>query len=172
MKRLILLIITIVSFEYGFSQSYGFAGCYNPQTEGYGIDLRAVYRILNFEVSPQITFYPPLNKVNEVYAGASLHVPFIASNDIKAYVLANASYDAWLNYMDSPKLNAKMNNFAADVGIGIVGQHCLNPFAEFRYNPLFRETSIRVGILVDLTCGSPPGGYHGGTLRSINCPGF
>lgn len=170
MKSFLILICVFLSHLL-YSQSIGGGLAGNIQTESIGVELRAVVPISFVSITPQIAYYPIFNKVSELYAGIGLQVPFLSLGSANMYALGHASYDAWLNYTESPMKNAKLHNFAGEVGLGIVSDRCLNPFAEYRYNIVFREANIRIGILIDLSCNSGAG-YHSGSRNSVKCPGL
>jgi ABC-type long-subunit fatty acid transport system fused permease/ATPase subunit len=167
--RFLSISICIILFQYSFSQSIGGGLAGNIQTESIGVELRAIVPTKFFSVTPQIVYYPFFNTITELYAGIGIQVPFMHIKTANVYALGHASYDAWFNYDVSPMLNAKFHNFAGEIGLGIISDRCLNPFAEYRYNIVFREANIRVGILVDLSCNSGAG-YHSGARNSVKCP--
>lgn len=168
MKQILILLTIICSTSHSYSQLFGGSLILNPQTESIGIEIRGVLPFRRIQVSPQIAYFPFFNKVSEVYAGISLQGVAYYNSRIQIYGLANASYNYWANYADSPLKDAKASNFSGEVGLGIAGQRCISPFAEFRYNAIFRETNVRVGILFDLTCGGAAG-YHAGSQGAVKC---
>ncbi len=168
--KYLFICIGVLLAQYSYSQSIGGGLAGNIQTESLGIELRAVVPISFISITPQIAYYPFFDKVSEVYAGIGLQVPFLSFRSSHLYALGHVSYDAWLNYTESPMKNAKLHNIAGEVGLGIVSDRCLNPFAEYRYNIIFREANIRIGILIDLSCNSGAG-YHSGSRSSVKCPG-
>lgn len=167
--RFLIISICLITTHFSYSQSIGGALTGNIQTESLGIELRAVVPISYISITPQVTYYPFFNKVSEIYAGIGIQAPIVSIRSSYLYALGHVSYDAWLNYTQSPMKDAKLHNIAGEVGLGIVSDRCLNPFAEYRYNVIFREANIRIGILLDLSCNSGAG-YHSGARNSVKCP--
>jgi hypothetical protein len=171
-KQIIISIIFLFPISIScFSQSIGACIVGNPQTESIGIGLRFEKPYSYVSIVPQFSYYPFFNKVSEYYLGASLHINIIENSSARIYGIINGSYNSWMNYSESPMKNAKETNWGAEFGAGIVGQSCITPFAEYRYNLKWHETNFRIGILLDLDCGSGAAGYHAGSRNAVSCPG-
>jgi len=169
---ILLSISTLLQFGRLSAQEVGAELVGNPQTESFGLGFRANIPVSSILISPQFAYYPSFNKVSEYYLGASAHVGIFGLNNSVIYGLANVSYNSWLNYEDSPMKKAHKANLGLEAGIGITGKRCVKPFGEFRYNVKWRETNLRIGILIDLSCKGSGSGYHNsGERKAVNCPG-
>jgi hypothetical protein len=128
---------------------FGASGSYNFQTEGWGFGVRAEgYVIKSLSVVIQGQYYPSFNKVHEVGGGLELHYAPYYHPIVRPYILAGGSVTNWFNYTESNYKLAKPLNFIAEVGGGLVFlDKQWRPFAEYRYNPIFLEGSVHVGLM-------------------------
>jgi hypothetical protein len=126
---------------------------YNFQSEGYGVGGRiSIFPNNRLSFVPQMSYYFPFNKVYEAYAGMALEYKIIKTKRINFYLIANGAFDYWMNYKQSPMKDAKKKNLDVEGGGGISGTKCLRPFIEYRYNVVFRETYLRLGIMYIFGC--------------------
>ena len=148
---LIFIVMTLGSIQV-FAQvqiGFGVSGSYNFQSEGWGFGARAEgYVIKSLSVVLQGQYNPTFNKVHEVNGGLELHYAPYYHPIVRAYVLAGGSVNYWFNYAESNYHLAKPLNFIAEVGGGLVFlDKQVRPFAEYRYNPIYLEGSVVVGIM-------------------------
>lgn len=136
---------TVAQIQIGF----GASGSYNFQTEGWGFGARAEgYVLKSLSVVLQGQYYPSFNQVHEVGGGLELHYAPIYHPIVRPYILAGGSVTNWFNWSDSNYKLAKPLNFIAEVGGGLVFlDKQWRPFAEYRYNPIFLEGSVHVGLM-------------------------
>jgi hypothetical protein len=172
MRLLFVLVALAIGIE-ARSQNFGLgiSGIYNFQTEAVGAGLRGVIfpdRTVSF--TPQVSYFFPFNKVNELTFGLSLDYKFIKARKFYGYGLAHAGYNRWYDYLASELPEARPNNWNFELGLGISGRKCLRPFAEYRYNVKFRETHLNVGLLYVFGCGGKSKG--GSKKRGNNCPAY
>jgi hypothetical protein len=161
MKQCIFIILLLSISFYSRSQNIGIGAdvMYNFQTESVGAGARVNFFPNNrLSIVPQFAYYFPFNKINEYYLGLGLEYKVIRREKINFYVLAHGAYNKWINYKESPMVGAKPNNWNLEGGIGISNNKCLRPFLEYRYNVMFRETHLRLGILYIFGC--KPGASH------------
>jgi hypothetical protein len=173
--KLFLLPVFVLCLSFtGRPQNIGIGGdvMYNFQTNGFGAGLRGTFFLNNkFSLSPEFSYYPGFNQVEEYILGAALEYKFIRTTNFNFYAIAHAGYDSWLNYQDSPMLNAHEANWDLEGGIGVTGNKCLRPFMEYRYNTRFQEAHLRIGLLYILGCHG--GGSSGGRKEpGTACPTF
>jgi len=147
---------------------YGVSGIYNFQTTGIGIGARAEYILTGrIILSPQIAYFLPFNKINELYAGMAINVALMGYGKWYLYALGGGYYDRWINYASFNNDKAKPNNFAMEAGAGIAkGTGCLRPFIEQRYDFKWKEENFRVGIMLYFAeC-------RGKTTQGYLCPAY
>ncbi len=127
----------------------GASGSYNFQTKGFGAGLRAeVFVVKSVSVLVLGNYYPSPNKVHEVLGGIDVHYAPYYHPIVRAYALAGGSVNYWFNHSESNWSKAKPLNFIAEVGAGLVFlDKQIRPFVEYRYNPIFLEGSIHVGLM-------------------------
>jgi len=152
-KKIIFFFAFFLFFGSAHSQvikewGFGFAAIDNFTAQTYGLDLRAHLILSNrITIAPQIQYYPPFNKYNDFYAGASVQFNFTPSYQWGLYGIAHASYHDWINYAQSTSPLAQQNNWNAEPGLGIVRNYgCVRPFAEARYNIKWGEGNLRAGL--------------------------
>ena len=157
MKKTFLLFIFLIIFVDVKTQEkkqgtiYGLGGIFNFQTEGKGLDLRAIVPLLKNKIfiTPRISYYIPSNKINEYYAGFDInYYPVAQYKNFYPYIFVGGYYNNWINSSDFSSKKAKQNNLVPEGGIGLIyGFGCIDPFAEWRYDAHWKEGSIIVGIL-------------------------
>ena len=165
--RVLLCVVSFVFVQNVCAQQIGLGGSllFNPQTESLGAGLRVEVPYKKITFIPQLTYYPSFNKISEFYLGVSSHLDFMGTAKWKLYLIGMLGYNRWINYESNPQLNAKPNNWDAELGIGFTTKKCIRPFIEYRYNLKWHETNLGVGIIFTLHCS-------GGRKRgSIACPG-
>ena len=128
---------------------FGVSGSYNFQTEGWGFGARAKgYVIRSLSVVLQGHYNPTFNQVHEVNGGLELHYAPFYHRIVRPYILAGGSVNYWFNFAESNYVAAKPLNFIAEVGGGLVFlDKQVRPFAEYRYNPIFLEGSVHIGLM-------------------------
>ncbi|MDA3882808.1 MAG: hypothetical protein PF481_05965 [Bacteroidales bacterium] len=174
-QRLIICCLVLFSATSTFSQSLGAGAMYNVQTESIGFEVRALIPVAFVHFVPQVALYPSFNNVHELHLGMSAHIN-VWQRKFNWYVLGNISYNTWYNYEVSPMPDAERNNMLFDVGAGIILNRCYRPFLEYRYNPVWQEATVRIGVLYNFGCLSKRkksrGGYHStGKENAVSCPG-
>jgi hypothetical protein len=126
----------------------GFSGIYNFQTESFGIGGRTTFRGKEkIQISPQISYFLPVNKIHEFTLGASAQYNFLKSKKIQSYTLVHLGYNRWMNYESSDMKDATLNNWNAEVGVGVVFGKKIKPFVEWRYNTRHREGMLHLGLM-------------------------
>ncbi len=127
----------------------GASGFYNFQTKGFGAGLRVETFVLkSLSLMVHGMYYPSPNVVHEVYGGLDVHYAPFYHPIVRPYALVGGSVNYWFNYEASHYKLAKPLNFVAEVGGGLVFlDKQLRPFVEYRYNPIFLEGSIHVGLM-------------------------
>lgn len=152
-KYFLLLLVCFVTLT-TYSQKFGVgaSAMYNFQTESIGAGIRAEFPFNNFSIVPQISYYPGFNKINEYYAGVSVHCNLFNIHRWIFYALVSGAYNAWINYQDSPMKNAKYSNWDLEGGLGVKTSNCIRPFLEYRYNLHWKETNIQLGFMYFFHC--------------------
>jgi len=171
MRGAIAVIIVLLIPFLGRSQNVGVGAdlAYNFQTTSAGIGLRAsIFPNHNLSITPEISYYPGFNPVNEYIVSVALEDKLFKYKKYMFYIIGQIGFDNWINFTQSPMPGAKEDNFVLEGGGGITTNKCLRPFLEYRYNVVFRETNLRLGLLYIIGCG---GGAK--TIRSADdCPKF
>jgi len=125
----------------------GFSGIYNFQTESLGIGARAIFREKKqIQISPQFSYFLPTNKIHEFTLGASAQYNFLKRKKIQSYTLVHLGYNRWVNYESSFMKDARLNNWNAEIGVGVVFGKKIKPFVEWRYNTRHQEGMLHVGL--------------------------
>ena len=133
---------------------------YNLHTRSLGLGLRAEFPIEKADflegisLVPQLTYYPPFNRIHEFYLGTSVHLGVYRIDRWKFYTLANVSYNGWINNDSTQYREGNFSNLGIEVGIGVSAtvKKCLHPFFEFRYNFKWNDPTLSLGILYTLKC--------------------
>jgi hypothetical protein len=153
MRRFVFFLFFIL-LEQGFTSAQNYIGVgacamYNFQTNGIGLGLRGQFPLIrNFSIVPQIYYFPSFNKVNELFLGANLHYEWRRWHRFTPYLTAGGFYNRWMNNETSGYLLAKPNNFIPEAGLGVLFlNNCWRPFIEHRYNPIWKEGTLRIGIM-------------------------
>lgn len=168
------LILTISFNSYGQVKKkdrektlFGIGAIYNFQTSGAALDLRAkipVYK--NTYVVPRLSYFPGLNNIHEIYFGADVNYHIYRYKNMIPYAHLGAYYDRWINYDDFITTKAKLNNFVAEGGVGVVFDfNCLKPFIEWRYDTKWMEGSLEIGLYLKF-------GDCFKKKKKIRCPAF
>lgn len=160
--RQLLLGLMICSVINGFSQFYqhekGYGGevIYNLPIGEFGFGARMNYHFSDYLiVSPQISFFPGFNQLQELNGGLNIMFDVNPYNDLGFYLTAGAHLNWWMNYESSPLPDAKAMNFNPDFGAGMMWNYnCIRPFAEYRVSVKWWESNVRVGIMwYPFSCG-------------------
>ena len=126
----------------------GFTGIYNFQTESFGIGARLLFPAnKKIQFSPQFSYFLPGSNIHEWTAGVAVNYRFFELRKIQTYTLAHLGFNRWMNFEDSPAIDAKLNNWNGELGFGVVMGKNTRPFIEWRYNTRHREALIHVGLL-------------------------
>jgi hypothetical protein len=126
----------------------GFSGIYNFQTESLGIGARSIFREKKqIQISPQFSYFLPTNKIHEFTLGASAQYNFLKRKKIQSYTLVHLGYNRWMNYESSDMNDARLNNWNAEIGVGVVFGKKIKPFVEWRYNTRHQEGMLHVGLM-------------------------
>ena len=126
----------------------GFSGIYNFQTESLGIGARTIFREKKqIQISPQFSYFLPANKIHEWTLGASAQYKFLKRKKIQSYTFVHVGYNRWVNYESSFMKDAMLNNWNAELGVGVVFGKKIKPFVEWRYNTRHQEGLLHVGLL-------------------------
>jgi hypothetical protein len=126
----------------------GFSGIYNFQTESLGIGARGIFREKKqIQISPQFSYFLPTNKIHEFTLGASAQYNFLKRKKIQSYTLVHLGYNRWMNYESSDMNDARLNNWNAEIGVGVVFGKKIKPFVEWRYNTRHQEGMLHVGLM-------------------------
>jgi len=148
MRILIFLFSIFITLDLLAQSGVGFSGIYNFQTESIGIGGRAIFREKKkIQISPQLSYYLPFNKIHELTVGASVQYKFIKRKKIQSYTLVHVGYNRWINFESSFMKDARLNNWNAELGAGVIFGKNTKPFVEWRYNARHRESSLHVGLL-------------------------
>jgi hypothetical protein len=128
---------------------FGVSGSYNIQSEGWGFGARAqwfIFKPLSLLIQGQ--YYPSFNQVHEVIGGLELHYAPFYHPIVRPYALAGGSVNYWPNFAESNFDKAKPLDVITEVGGGAVFlDKKWRPFLEFRYNPMYLEGAIHIGIM-------------------------
>jgi hypothetical protein len=131
----------------------GASAIYNFQTESFGVGARVnIFPNERISIVPQGSYYFAFNKVEEYLLGVGVEYKFIKREKFNLYVLGHGAYNSWNSYQNSEKKGAKLNNWNAELGLGISTNTCLRPFLEYRYNFKFYETHLQLGVLYIFGC--------------------
>jgi len=157
MKHLFLIFSLFILSVSALAQSQnigvGVSAIYNFQTESFGAGARvSIFPNERLSIVPQASYYPSFNKVEEYLLGLGLEYKFIKRERINFYVLGQGAYNSWNSYEKSEKKGAKLNNWNAELGLGVSTNTCLRPFLEYRYNFKFYETHLQLGVLWIFGC--------------------
>ena len=149
MMRIFAFLFYMLSTSGLLAQSgVGLSGIYNFQTESIGLGGRAIFREKKkIQISPQLSYFLPFNKVHELTLGASVQYKFLKRKNLQSYTLVHVGYNRWINYESSFMKDARLNNWNAEFGAGIIFGKNIKPFVEWRYNARHREASLHVGLL-------------------------
>ncbi len=141
----------------------------NLQSNGIGGGLRAQFMLYrNLSIVPQAYYYPSFNAIHEYYLGANLHYEIYRWAKFTPYLTAGGFYNHWENWANFIYPKAGLDNIVAEGGIGILfGKKCWKPFIEQRYNPIWQEGTLRLGIMWYPLCG---GSTKGINRRTYKCP--
>lgn len=136
----------------------GISAGYNFQTNSVGLGLRGIipvtYRIFAI---PHIYYSLPFNPVHEIYGGVSVGYNVLYRRKFTGYVFASGQANFWLNSATSGYKKAKPINVLADAGAGIIyGEKCFRPFLEYRYNPIWLEGTLQIGVMCYIGCITNP----------------
>ncbi len=135
----------------------GAGAIYNFQTDGFGGEVRGYFPLsYRLAVSPQF-FVFPVNIVHEFYLGLSAQYTVLFIKNWHLYGLAAGYYNDWYNYANFDSKIAKQNNFAGEVGGGIMRTYgCLRPYLEGRFDTKWKEARIHLGVLISFNdCFAP-----------------
>ncbi len=146
----ISVLVSICNSSYSQDKfGVGVSAIYNFQTEAVGVGARAEIGLLNrLSVAPQVMYFMPFNKVHELFGAVNLHYRVVYLGKFYSYLIAGGSANYWMNYAESPWKRAKPFSVIAEVGVGVAyGEKQFRPFAEYRYNPVWLEGSIHVGLM-------------------------
>lgn len=151
-------------------KDYGFGGSasYNFPIKGSGLGVRSHLHFNDsWFISPQFNLYPGWNQIIEFYAGANINYNLTPTNKWGLYLSAGPYYNHWFNFISSSYSGAKLYNFSAELGGGIVkNKGCWRPFIEYRANSKWWESNLRLGLLVYFgSCGK-------NKRNSQLCPAF
>ena len=175
-KQLFVIVFLLIFSTYSYSQKIGVgvSAIYNLQTESYAPGLRVEIPYKRLSIVPQIAYYPSFNKINEYYAGLSLHLNLFYIKSWAFYGLVHGSYNGWINYEASPMKDAGYSNWDGEVGAGLTTRKCLRPFIEYRYNFKWKETNLRIGVMYFFGCNSKNGKGGGGRKKhkAMTCPAY
>lgn len=121
-------------------------------------------------IAPSVTYFLGLNNIKELNAGLGANLKIWPSIKWTPYLNASGFYNRFISYASSPLNDAQPNNFLFEFGGGLVKNHgCWRPFAEYRVNSKWWESSLTVGILYYFGgCGGRSGGGGGHN----DCPAF
>jgi len=147
--KIITFVFCLFFTGHLLSQSeVGFSGIYNFQTESFGIGGRTILREKKLiQISPQISYFLPVNKIHEFTLGASAQYKFFKRKKIQAYTLVHVGYNRWINYESSFMKDARLNNWNTEAGVGVILGKKIKPFVEWRYNARHQEASLHVGLM-------------------------
>lgn len=174
-KALVFLLALLSSveskaylFEYG-----GIGGDFQfniPIAES-GIGLRSHLHFNEmFFLSPQVNYYPGLQNIHELYAGANINWKWWPGNNWSLYPTAGAYYNMYINAAQSAVVGAKQHNLTFQGGIGLTKNWgCYRPYVEYRVDSKWNESNIRVGIMFYFrNCGQKSRKSN----NSNHCPAF
>ena len=158
----IISFLVLNAYSISFSQQNMVGGSlvYNLHTKSLGLGLRAEFPIEKVDlleglsVVPQLTYYPPFNRIHEFYLGSSIHLGVYSIDRWLFYTLVNVSYNGWINNDDTRYREGNFSNLGVEIGIGISAKvkKCLHPFFEFRYNFKWNDPTLGLGLLYTLKC--------------------
>lgn len=101
-----------------------------------------------FFIAPQITYFPGLVNIHELYAGASLNVKLLPKNNWSFYATGGAYYNMYINYATSASPKAALHNLVFEGGGGLTKNFgCYRPFLEYRVASKWIESNFRLGLM-------------------------
>lgn len=172
MKKIILrVLLLLVLGHVGKAQTFqeigvGGALILNTAITEPGIGFRSHMHFNDyFFLAPQISYFPGLANVHELFAGASINVKLWPSNNWSFYPTAAAFYNLYINYTSSASSKAALHNFNFEGGAGITKNFgCYRPYLEYRVNSKWVESNFRAGLIF----------YFGNCKKSSKqiCPAF
>ena len=147
--KIITFVFCLFFTGHLLSQSeVGFSGIYNFQTESFGMGGRTILREKKLiQISPQFSYFLPTNKIHEWTLGASAQYKFFKRKKIQAYTLVHVGYNRWINHESSFMKDARLNNWNAEAGLGVILGKKIKPFVEWRYNTRHQEGMLHVGLM-------------------------
>ncbi len=146
----VLLLLLISKASYSQDKfGVGVSAIYNFQTEAVGVGARAEIGLFNrLSVVPQAMYFPTFNKVHELFGAINFHYRVFYLGKFYGYLIGGGSANYWINYSESHWKKAKQFSVIAEAGGGMAyGDGKFHPFAEYRYNPVWLEGSIHVGLM-------------------------
>lgn len=125
-----------------------------------GIDIRAGFPLNKIDllaglsIVPKLSYYPWFNRVHEFYIGSDVHLGLLKRDPWKFYALMNLSYNGFINHENNLYRDGGFSNFGMDLGVGASLKllKCLYPYLELRFNLIWREPHISLGMMYDLKC--------------------
>lgn len=153
-----------ISTQAGGRIGYGGELAYNMPIESAAIGLRMhIHFNKNWFISPQVSYFPKLLNTHELFAGMNLNYIINPEHKWGVYPMVGAFYNRFINHDEYANAVAELDNLAPEFGLGVVkNSGCLRPFAEYRANPLWWESNIRIGILF----------YFGECFQKHICPAY
>lgn len=143
---------------------YGAEIAYNIPIESAALGLRMHVKVDdNWFLSPQFAIFPGLMNTQELYAGMNLNYSLFPKAKWTIYPMVGAFYNRWFNHENYINNLAELDNFAPEFGLGILkNKGCWRPFLEYRANPLWWESNIRLGVVF----------YFGECFVKYLCPAY
>lgn len=118
-----------------------------------------------FFLAPQITYFPGLVNIHELYAGLSINAKLLPQHNWSFYATGGLHYNSYINYASSASPEANLHNVEFEGGGGFTKNFgCYRPFLEYRINSKWMESNFRLGLMF----------YFGGCKEKSKqiCPAF
>jgi len=171
-QKIITCLVLIFTLNYNAQAQYfdeigvGPELVFNAAIGEPGIGVRSHMHFKKFFfLAPQITYFPGLVNIHELYAGASINVKLLPKNNWSFYATGGAYYNMYINFANSANTQASLHNFDLEGGGGITKNFgCYRPFLEYRVNSKWIESNFRLGLMF----------YFGDCKRNSKkiCPAF
>jgi hypothetical protein len=160
-----LLIFQNIAFSQD-KVAFGGGLSYNLGIRTVGAGLRAQVPIIEkLYLSPSVNYsqnFSSIVSIKEVYTGIAIqyHIlqgttkqamgtNFVVPKKPSIYASLGVDYNYWINYQPTSLNSAKQHNVLPIVSAGIIyGTYKFRGYLESKYNPLWNEGHVNLGILV------------------------
>jgi len=150
LKKIILSILLIISFNNAFSQKgwgVGASSLYNINQKHFGMSGRLFIPVHEkLWAVPYAYYYFPVRKFS---GGLSAMAPFYKYGSLSFYAIASGSFKGSVSVQVNEHEASNKKSYEADgeAGVGVlIGNGCLKGMVEPRYAVLSEDITLRVGL--------------------------